>query len=116
MNSLRKMFAVALAMLLAICAVPSQAQAVNLTSAVGTSTLTYTQGETITVSGIPNSLTFDPTSAITQTLNVTTSWQLVSTRTRVAMNLYFAVPTAAMTDGAGHNIPASGIGANKNGG
>lgn len=92
------------------------ANAQVLTSAVGTSTLTFVAGETLTVSGVPAALTFDPSTATTQSLNVTTTWQLVSTRTRVAMNLFFATPATALSDGAGHNITSSNIGANKNGG
>jgi hypothetical protein len=92
------------------------AHAQVLSSAVGTSNLSYSQAETITVSGIPSSLTFDPVTATTGTLNVTTTWQLGAARTRVAINLYFSVASSAMSDGNGHTIGANGIGANKGGG
>jgi hypothetical protein len=113
----RQLLAMGIAMLLALSAVPTPAQAV-LTSSVGTSTLTYAQPETITVSGIPASLSFTPCTGgvCTGTLNVTTTWQLASTRTRVAMNLFFANPAQAMSDSAGDFITAANINANTNGG
>lgn len=114
-SSLRQFFAVAMAMLLVLCAVPAQAQAiVSSTSAVN---LSYVVGESVSVSNVPGSLTFSG-SPLPQTgnLTVTTSWTLLGTRTHVDTNLYFASPTAAMTDGAGHNISAANVLANVNGG
>jgi hypothetical protein len=115
-NTLKQFAVCLLAFVLAVCAVPVNAQAV-LTSTVGTSTLTYAVAETLTVSGIPGALSFTPCSGgvCTQTLNVTTTWQLASTRTRVAMNLFFTNPAQAMSDGAGDFITAANINANING-
>jgi hypothetical protein len=106
-----------MALALVLCAVPVNAQAV-LTSTVGTSTLTYAVGESITVSGIPSALTFTPCTGgvCTQALNVTTTFQLASTRTRVAMNLFFANTAQAMGDSVGDFITGANINANKDGG
>jgi hypothetical protein len=116
-NSLAKSVAVVLVALMLVF-MPVAVNAQVLTSAVGTSTLTYAVSESITVSGVPASLTFTACTGgvCTQSLNVTTTWQLAGTRTRVAMNLFFANPASAMSDGSGDTISAANINANKDGG
>lgn len=114
-KSTKKMFAVTLAALLILVSVPSDADAiVSSTAAIQ---LSYVVGESVAVSGVPPSLTFSgaPTPA-TGTLTSTITWVLLSTRVRVDSNLFFASPTAAMTDGAGHNIPSSQVYENLDGG
>lgn len=114
-SSLRQMFAVAMAMLLVICAVPANAQAI--VSSTATVNLSYVVGESITVTGAPPSLTFSGSpNPVTGPLSITTSWVLSGSRTHVDTNLFFTTPTAALTDGAGHNIPASQVWANVGGG
>jgi len=111
-----KLFAVVL-MSLALLFGPALSDAQAIVSAVSSVQLSYVVGEQITISGVPPSLTFSgaPNPA-TGALTVTTSWSLTSTRTRVDVALWFNTPTAALTDGAGHNIPASLVFANLNGG
>ena len=102
----------------ALLAMPALAQTV-LTSTVGTSTLSYQGTESITVSGVPASLSFATActgGVCTQALNVVTTWQATSTRTRAVMNLFFADPTTAMSDAIGVKIPSGQINANKDGG
>ncbi len=115
MNRTSKMFAVFLSLALLFGPTLSTAQAI--VSAASAVQLSYIVGEQITISGVPPSLTFtgSPNPA-TGALTVTTAWSLISTRTRVDVALWFNTPTAALTDGAGHNIPASLVFANLNGG
>ena len=47
-TSLKKYLSILMALALTLCVVPANAQNVVLTSAVGTSTLTYSQAETVT--------------------------------------------------------------------
>jgi hypothetical protein len=108
---------VSLFLCLAICLCLPVAQAQAIVSSTANVQLSYVVGESITVTGAPPTLTFAgaPTPA-TGALTITTSWVLASTRTRVDTNLFFGTPTAALTDGNGHNIPASQVFANLNGG
>src|SRR5260370_29730930 len=116
MNRTSKMFAVFL-MSLAVLFGPTLSTAQAIVSAASAVQLSYIVGEQITISGVPPSLTFtgSPNPA-TGALTVTTAWSLISTRTRVDVALWFHTPTAALTVGAGHNIPASLGFANLNGG
>jgi hypothetical protein len=92
---------------------PAQAGIVSSTATVQ---LSYVIGESISVSGAPPTLTFSgaPTPA-TGNLVIVTTWVLAATRTHVDTNLFFATPTAALTNGSGSNIPASQVFANING-
>src|SRR6266704_4073592 len=115
LNRTKQFFAVVLTLALVLFAVPADAQAI--VSAVSSVQLSYVVGEQITISGVPPSLVFTGApNATTGALTVTTSWSLTSTRTRVDVALWFNTPTAALTDGAGHNVPASLVFANLNGG
>lgn len=42
-----------------------------------------------------------------KTFQLTTSWNLAPGHTAMDANFWFSTPTAALTDGAGHNIPSS---------
>lgn len=96
---------------------PIEADASGISTLVSTATLSYTNAETITVSGVPPSITFDNSAnPTTGALAITTTWNVNVTRTHVDMNLFFATPTAVLSDGSGHNIPAANVFANKNGG
>jgi hypothetical protein len=117
MNRICKIAVAVLAALVLAVAPGALAQSV-LTSAVGTSSLTYQGTESLTISGVPSSLTFTTCTGgvCTQVLNVTTTWVAASTRTRVAMNLFFSNPASAMSDTSGDVITAANINANKDGG
>ncbi len=110
-----KMFAVVL-MSLALLFGPGLANAQAIVSAVSQVQISYQIGESVSVTGVPPSLTFSgsPVPA-TGPLSVTINWQLAATRTRVDLAVYFAT-TTALTDGSGHNIPTSSVFANINGG
>jgi hypothetical protein len=106
-----------LTMALALLFGPMLVEAQAITSQISTVSLTYAAAEVLTVSGVPPSLTFsNALTPQTGVLTVTTSWQLGPTRTRIDTNLFFATPTAALSDGAGHNIPATDVFASLNGG
>ena len=111
-----KMFAV-MFLSVALLFGPMLPKADALVSAVTSVQLSYVVGESITISGVPPSLTFTgaPIPA-TGPLSVTTTWALTSTRTRVDIAIYFTSPNAALTDGFGHDIPTSQVFANLNGG
>lgn len=113
LKSFRK-YAVIFAAFVLCFVVPADAQAI--VSSTSTVQLSYIVGESLTVSGAPPTLTFAgaPTPA-TGALTITTSWVLSAARTRIDVNLFFATPTAALTDGASNNIPASQVFANING-
>jgi hypothetical protein len=113
-NSLKKIAVVFIAMLMTFV-LPANAQAI--VSSTSTVQLSYVVGESISVAGAPPSLVFAgspiPT---TGSLTITTSWVLAPTRVRLDTNLFFATPTAALTNGGGSNIPSSEVFANINGG
>jgi hypothetical protein len=92
------------------------AHAAQLGSNTATVALSYNISESITVSGVPSTATFTGVTPTTPIIAVTTTWVLAATRTHLDTNLYFTTPTAALTDGAGHNIPTSSVFANLNGG
>ena len=111
----RSIMAVGIAMFLTFGVVVPQADAI--VSSTATVNLSYVVGESISVSGAPPNLTFSGApNPVTGPLTVTTSWVLAANRTVVDTNLFFATPSAAMTDGNGHNIPAASIQANVGGG
>jgi hypothetical protein len=102
-------------MALLLLASPALADA-GINTLVSTATMTYVNQETITVSGVPPSISFDNSAnPTTGNLNITTTWNLNNTRTHVDMNIFFATPTAVLSDGAGHNIPAANVFASKGG-
>jgi hypothetical protein len=115
-NRIKKYFVVLAAFVLTLGLVlPADAQAI--VSSTSTVQLSYVVGESITVTGAPPSLTFSGSpNPVTGPLSVTTSWVLAASRTHLDTNLFFASATAALTDGSGHNIAASTVQANLNGG
>jgi hypothetical protein len=101
---------------LAMCGV-GQAQ-MYLNSSTAQTTLTYSQPETVTVSVDTASLALAPTLAAEARgglINVTTTWNLASTRTGIQTLFGLGSTTAALTGTAG-NIPSSDILATGNGG
>jgi hypothetical protein len=116
MNRYIKTIAVSL-MALAMLFGPTLQPADAIVSAVSSVQLSYVVGESLTITGVPPSLTFtgSPIPA-TGPLSVTTTWVLTSSRSRVDIALFFQTPSAALTDGAGDNIPSSQVFANINGG
>jgi len=115
MNSLKRYAVIAVAFILTLGVVlPADAQAI--VSSTASVNLSYVVGESITVTGAPPTLTFSgaPFPA-TGTMTIVTTWVLAATRTHIDTNLFFATPTAALTDGAGDNIPSSQVFANFNG-
>jgi hypothetical protein len=107
-KSLKQMFAVCMAVALVLCAVPANAQAA-ITATPATVSLSYTVGESITISALPASVTFTGATPTTGAITVTTNWVLNNTRTFVDVNWGVGSTTAALTDGASHNIPASNV-------
>jgi hypothetical protein len=107
-NRLFRMGAIALGLTLA--ATMASAQAIN--SGAQTITLNATLAESLTLSLSANSVNFtlaagsaaNPGSA---NITATTSWVLKPGRTAVGVYAYFANAAAALTDGAGDNIPSS---------
>jgi hypothetical protein len=117
-NSNLKIFAAFLVMAVLILS-PSLALATpaQVSSGVAVVALTYVVPESITVTGVPVNATFAPgATPTTGTINVTTTWTLASGHTSLNTNLYFTTPTAALSNGAGGNIPTSDIFANMDGG
>lgn len=80
------------------------ASATDLISTPATTTLSYTQGETISVSVDTPALTLTTTQ---QTINVTTNWNLASSRLQVVTAAYFS-SSSALTAGS-NVIPTSAI-------
>lgn len=114
MKSLRQLFAVSMAMLLVLCAVPAQAQAITATPA--SVSLSYSISESITVSALPASVTFTGAPPTTGAITINRSWVLNSTRTFVDLNWGLGSVASALSDGASHNIPSSNVFSNMNGG
>lgn len=115
-KSIRKGFAffAAFALLFGVV-LPANAQAI--VSSTATTQLSYVVGESISVSGAPPTLAFAG-APLPQTGNLTivTTWNLATGRTHLDTNLFFATPTAALTDGNGHNISSANVQANIAGG
>jgi len=88
-------------------------------SNIATVTLTMGVAESITIIPPTQALVLPFTSGATSTtpatFQSTTLWQLQPTHTLLDENIWFASATAALTAGAGANIPASQVTANLNG-
>jgi hypothetical protein len=116
-NRLRITVGVLMASLLAILAVPMQAQAV--TSNVASVTLNANVNTTLTVSATPASISFSGSGTNpapvqgSSPISVTTTWNLSSTATLTVYE-YFA-STTALTN-SGPTIPSSAVTASVNGG
>ena len=88
----------------------ASAQAAN--SGAQTIALNATLAESLTLSLSANSVNFtlaagSPTNAGSTNITATTTWVLKPGRTAVGVYAYFASAAAALTDGAGDNIPSS---------
>jgi len=108
-----------LAMLVAIPASLASAQALN--SGAQPIALNATLGESLTVSLSANAVNFtltagSATNAGSTNITSTTAWVLKPGRTAVTVDAYFASAAAALTDGAGNNIPSSAFKISDNGG
>jgi hypothetical protein len=106
----------ALGLLLAVAPV-SQAQ---LNSNVATVNLNAVLGESLTVSAAPGLVNFALVGAGVSNgsaqVSVDTTWSLATTRTSVGVYAYFSNNAAALTDGAGNNIPSANVSGSVNGG
>jgi len=88
----------------------ASAQAAN--SGAQTIALNATLAESLTLSLSANAVNFtlaagSPTNAGSTNITATTTWVLKPGRTAVGVYAYFASAAAALTDGAGDNIPSS---------
>ncbi len=106
--------------LMAVLAMSSLASA-QLNSGSQTINLNATLSEslTLTLSGNAVDFTLAAGSANnlgTTNITATTKWVLKPGRTAVTVNAYFGSATAALSDGAGNNIPSSAFQISKNGG
>jgi len=76
--------------------------------------------ELITVSATPTSVSFtlagDGTASGNTSISITTTWVLAVGRSNVKLYAYFVSATAALSDGASHNIPSSAVSGSINGG
>lgn len=105
--------------MIAIAGMPTAAAA-QQHSNVAAANLTMTIGESITIIPPSQTVTLNYTQGQTttppSTFQVTTLWQLANTHTTLHINWFFATSSAALTAGAGANIPASQVFSNANGG
>lgn len=95
---------------LALAATMASAQALN--SGAQTIALNATLAESLTLNLSANSVNFtlvagSAANAGSANITATTSWVLKPGRTAVGVYAYFANAAAALTDGAGNNIPSS---------
>ena len=100
----------AVALGLALAATMASAQAVN--SGAQTIALNATLAESLTLSLSANAVNFPLTAGAaanpgSTNITATTTWVLKPGRTAVGVYAYFANAAAALTDGAGDNIPSS---------
>src|SRR5579871_1499013 len=84
----------------------------QLNSGAQTIALNATLAESLTLSLSANAVNFtlaagSATNAGSATITATTAWTLKPGRTAVGVYAYFASAAAALTDGAGDNIPSS---------
>jgi hypothetical protein len=107
---------VAMAMLFAVSMASAQ-----LNSTAQTIALNATLSESLTVSLSANSVNFalaagSNTNPGSTGVTATTKWALATGRSSVSVYAYFASSAAALTDGAGDNIPSSAFTIADNGG
>ena len=99
----------------------SLASAQALNSTAQTIALNASLTESLTVALSANAVNFtlasgSATNAGSTKVTATTTWNLKASRTAVAVDAYFASAAAALTDGAGDNIPSSAFSIADNGG
>lgn len=102
-----------------LAAVPAVRAAV-LNSATGAVTLAAPLAESLTVSASAGTVNFilvpSGTAAGAPTFTITTTWGLNASRATLTTYAYFTSSTAALTDGAGDNIPSANVTGSVNGG
>lgn len=117
MRSKNLLIALGLLGLTLMVAPVSQAQ---INSNVATVNLNAVLSESITVSAAPGLVNFalvgSGVSAGSAQVAIDTTWSLSTARTNVAVYAYFTAPAAALTDGAGNDIPSSAVSGSVNGG
>jgi hypothetical protein len=109
------------ALVLVVSAFASLAAAQALNSGAQPIALNAQLSESLTVSLSANAVNFTLTSgsatnAGSTNITATTAWVLKPGRTAVTVDAYFASAAAALTDGAGNNIPSSAFKISDNGG
>jgi hypothetical protein len=114
----RAVFRLVVAVLLTALSGSATAQVEN--SGAQTIVLTATVPESLTLSLSASALTFSLTAGAARnpgnvTITATTAWVLKRGRPNVALYAYFTNAAAALTDGAGNNIPSSAFGISDNG-
>jgi hypothetical protein len=97
------------------------ASAQSLNSGAQPIALNAQLAESLTVSLSANAVNFtlatgSATNAGSTNVTATTAWVLKPGRTQVTVDAYFASAAAALTDGAGNNIPSSAFKVSDNGG
>ncbi|MGA2674811.1 MAG: hypothetical protein ABSE99_16460 [Terracidiphilus sp.] len=95
-----------------LCIASSSAFGQFTSTSNGTSSFNATLPESLTVSTTATTLTFNltpQTTTASTSIPITTSWVVNSTRANVELDGYWSSATAALTDGASHNIPTSVI-------
>ena len=117
MRSKNLLIALGLLGLTLMVAPASQAQ---INSNVATVNLNAVLSESITVSAAPGLVNFalvgSGVSAGSAQVAIDTTWSLSTARTNVAVYAYFTAAAAALTDGAGNDIPSSAVSGSVNGG
>jgi len=97
--------------------VPAKAQ---LNSNTGSVALSAPLLESLAVVAAPSSVSFvlvgSGTANGSSSISITTTWVLAPTRSNVKLFGYFTSSSAALTDGAGHNIPSADVNGSVNGG
>ncbi len=106
---------------LATAMLASMASAQALNSGAQPIALNATLGESLTVTLSAAAVNFtivdgSATNAGSTNITATTAWTLKTSRTAVVVDAYFASAAAALTDGAGDNIPSSAFFISDNGG
>src|SRR3954471_9234659 len=109
----------AIALGLALATTMASAQALN--SGAQTIALNATLAESLTLSLSANAVNFTlaaggALNAGSTNITATTSWVLKPGRTTLGIYAYFASAAAALTDGAGNNIPSTAFSIADNGG
>ena len=110
MNTRKVVRITAVALGLALATSMAAAQALN--SDAQTIALNATLAESLTLSLSASAVNFTLAAGTAANpgstdITATTTWVLKPGRTAVGVNAYFANAAAALTDGAGHNIPSS---------
>ena len=117
MRSKNLLIALGLLGLTLMVAPASQAQ---INSNVANVNLNAVLAESITVAAAPGLVNFalvgSGVSAGSAQVTIDTTWSLATTRTNVSVYAYFTAPAAALTDGAGNDIPSSAVAGSVNGG